>query len=250
MSELRNHIRQGFVLLLPVAVMVLPFGLAFSIAAQQAGLEDLAIVAMSMLVFAGASQFAALELWHSPVPWIPLALVVFAVNARHILMGASLYPALRQQPMAKRLLAIFLISDANWAFAMLQRHPVQQVGIVIGGGAALWVAWQFGTVAGLWIKTSQDTAYRFGLDAVMPLFFLILLFKQWAGRSDILPWVVAAAVAVTWQQLIGGHWYVLAGALAGGVIALFVPDHSEQRLLSTEAAGTDTTPEKNIHDSA
>ena len=90
MSELRDHVRQGFVILLPVAAMVLPFGIAFSVAAQQAGLEDLTIIAMSMLVFAGASQFAALELWQSPVPWIPLALVVFAVNARHILMGASL----------------------------------------------------------------------------------------------------------------------------------------------------------------
>ncbi|MAM87692.1 AzlC family ABC transporter permease [Allohahella sp. A8] len=247
MSELREHIQQGFVLLLPVAVMVLPFGLAFSVAAQQAGLEDLTIVAMSMLVFAGASQFAALELWHSPVPWIPLALVVFAVNARHILMGASLYPALSRQPLRKRLLAMFLITDANWAFAMLQRSPVRQVGIIIGGGLALWIAWQAGTIGGLWIKTSQDTAYSFGLDAVMPLFFLILLFKQWSGRSDLLPWCVAAVVAVSWQYFIGGHWYVLAGALAGGVVALVVPSEQES-LEKATAEAPESQADKDAHD--
>ena len=131
------------------------------------------------------------------------------------------------QPKRKRLLAIFLITDANWAFAMLQRNPVQQIGIVIGGGIALWIAWQFGTTAGLWITASPDTAYSFGLDAVMPLFFLILLFKQRVGRPDLLPWCVAGAVAIGWQQLIGGHWYVLAGALAGGVVALLIPDQSK-----------------------
>ena len=172
---------------------------------------------------------------------------MFAVNARHILMGASLYPALASQPLRKRLLAMFLISDANWAFAMLQRNPVQQVGVVIGGGVALWIAWQLGTVGGLWIKTSQDTAYSMGLDAVMPLFFLILLFKQWSGRSDLLPWCIAGAVAVSWQQFIGGHWYVLAGALAGGIVALFAPDG----LVSPEETGADIAgprEDKDAHD--
>lgn len=210
-------------MLLPIAVMVLPFGIAFSVAAQQAGLDSTEIVAMSMLVFAGASQFAALELWQSPVPWLPLALVVFAVNARHILMGASLYPVLRTLPWKRRLLAIGLITDANWAFSMLQTNPRQQAGTVIGGGAALWLAWQVGTAAGLWINATRESAAALGLDAVMPLFFLILLFKQWGGRPDLLPWIIAALVSVGWQHWLGGHWYVLAGALAGGVSALLLP---------------------------
>ncbi|WP_228709322.1 AzlC family ABC transporter permease [Raoultella terrigena] len=49
---------------------------------------------MSLLVFAGYAQFAALGLWGEPVPLVTLAATVFAINARHLLMGATLYPRL------------------------------------------------------------------------------------------------------------------------------------------------------------
>ena len=51
---------------------------------------------MSVAIYAGASQFAALDLWYAPLPLATLALTVLAVNARHILLGASLAPWLLQ----------------------------------------------------------------------------------------------------------------------------------------------------------
>ena len=46
---------------------------------------------MSVLVFSGAAQFAALDFWPGPVAFGSLALVVLALNARHIVMGAALW---------------------------------------------------------------------------------------------------------------------------------------------------------------
>ncbi|WP_234578498.1 AzlC family ABC transporter permease [Raoultella terrigena] len=57
---------------------------------------------MGLLVFAGYAQFAALGLWGEPVPLVTLAATVFAINARHLLMGATLYPWLRYLSPAKR----------------------------------------------------------------------------------------------------------------------------------------------------
>lgn len=76
----------------PVAIFVIPFGIAFGAAAIEKGLSAALAVLMSAFVFAGASQFAALDLWSSPMPYLMLALTVFAVNARHILLGAALPP--------------------------------------------------------------------------------------------------------------------------------------------------------------
>lgn len=76
----------GFTKLAPISLFVAVFGAAFGLAATQAGLSDSVIMAMSTLVFAGASQFAALELWGPDVSLLTLSITVFAINARQLLM--------------------------------------------------------------------------------------------------------------------------------------------------------------------
>ncbi|WP_232059218.1 AzlC family ABC transporter permease [Kineobactrum salinum] len=93
-------VRAGFWRLLPLSLFVAAFGLAFGLAGVQAGLSGLEIVVMSAAVFAGTAQFAALDLWGLEVPLLPLLATTFAINARMLLMGASLYPWLRQVPRA------------------------------------------------------------------------------------------------------------------------------------------------------
>lgn len=121
-SELHHFDRRmvwaGFRQLAPISIFVTLFGAAFGLAAVQTGLDDSVILAMSALVFAGASQFAALELWGTQVPLLTLMITVFAINARHLLMGATLYPWLRQLPPGRRYGVMLIASDANWAMAM------------------------------------------------------------------------------------------------------------------------------------
>lgn len=88
----------GFKHLMPISLFVIIFGIAFGLAAARTGLSEASSLAMSALVFAGASQFAVLEQWGDQVPLIPLVVTVFAVNARHLLMGATLFPWLRDLP--------------------------------------------------------------------------------------------------------------------------------------------------------
>jgi len=40
---------------------------------------------------------------------------------------------------------------------------------------------------------------------------------MWRGRSDVVPWAVAAAVAVLTARMLPGSWYILLGALGGGL---------------------------------
>lgn len=104
----------GFTKLAPISLFVAVFGAAFGLAATQAGLSDAVIVAMSTLVFAGAAQFAALELWGPEVSLLTLSITVFAINARHLLMGATLYPWLQHLSVRKRYGVMLVASDANW----------------------------------------------------------------------------------------------------------------------------------------
>ena len=97
-----EKVRAEFFRLLPISLFVVAFGAAFGLAAIQKGLEPLQAILMSTTVFAGASQFAAVDMWGSEVSLIPLMAVVFAINSRHLLMGASLYPMLRDVSPGRR----------------------------------------------------------------------------------------------------------------------------------------------------
>ncbi|MBC8651486.1 branched-chain amino acid ABC transporter permease [Pseudomonas sp. MTM4] len=215
----RHDVWAGFKQLTPISLFVVVFGLAFGLAAAQAGLDSYSIMLMSGLVFAGASQFASLELWGTHVPLVPLVVTVFAVNARHLLMGATLYQWLRQLPPSKRYAVMFVVSDANWAMSMQafgRNEP--GLGILFGGGLALWTFWVLGTWLGLYFGSAIHDPVSLGLDMVMGCFLLAMVV---GGKKDLrmaIVWIVAGCSSMLAYWYLPANSHVVAGALAGGIL--------------------------------
>jgi predicted branched-subunit amino acid permease len=173
---------------------------------------------MSGLVFAGASQYAALDQWTAHVSFVGLLLATLAVNARHLVLGATLHDYLASHAPLRRYAAAALISDANWAAT--QRAIVRgerDLGHLVGGGLVLWMAWVIGTFAGVTIGDSLGHLERFGVDVLMPAFFVCALIGMMNTRNDIPAWVVAGLVAGAASGLLPGQWAVIIGALSGGI---------------------------------
>lgn len=215
----RHNVWAGFKQLVPISLFVVVFGLAFGLAATQVGLDNSSIIAMSTLVFAGASQFAALELWDAQVAIVPLALTVFAINARHLLMGATLYPWLRHLPPTKRYGVMLVASDANWAMSMqafTRGEPA--MGLLFGGGIALWSFWILGTWLGLYFGSAIQDPVSLGLDMVMGCFLLAMVV---GGQKDLrifIIWIVAAVSSLMAYWYLPANSHVVVGALAGGIL--------------------------------
>lgn len=218
----RRMVWAGFRQLVPISLFVTLFGAAFGLAAVQAGLEGPVIVAMSTLVFAGASQFAALELWGPQVPLFTLVLTVFAINARHLLMGATLYPWLRHLPPAKRYGVMLIASDANWAMSMQALNRGQPgIGLLLGGGLALWSFWVVGTWLGIYFGGAIQDPKRLGLDMVMGCFLLAMVVGGEKNLRLLLIWAVAACASLLAYWYLPENSHTVVGALAGGMTGLF-----------------------------
>lgn len=212
--------RDGARRMAPIALFVLPFGLAFGAAAVAAGLSPEAAVGMSALVFAGAAQFAGLELWSDPPPLMSLALVALAVNARLAVMGAALAPWLNALSLGRRLLALASLTDANFADGRAAlRDGARDAGVLAGGGAALWLAWVSGTAAGAYAGASIGALEAFGLDLVMAAFFAAAVTGGLRSGGPVAPVVAGAAVAVATREVLPSGWHLIAAALAGGAVA-------------------------------
>jgi len=212
--------KSGALAIAPITPVIATFGMSFGVAATDAGLPAWTATAMSATVMAGGAQFAALELWHQPSPWLPLVLTVLAINSRHFLFGATLSGWLQQFRPRSRRLAVAVISDPSWALTDAAiREGQQDIGYLLGCGTGLWVSWVGGTIAGIaagdLLAEQIDT---FGLDTLLFTYFATLLVPRWAGRASVAPWIVAGAVAVYGRDVLPDGWNVIAAAACGGLI--------------------------------
>ena len=232
-----NEVWGGFKQLLPISLFVVVFGVAFGLAAAQTGLDDSASLLMSALVFAGASQFAALDLWGAQVPVVPLIVTVFAINARHLLMGATLYPWLRELPTAKRYGVMLVISDANWAMSMQAFNSGKSgIGLILGGGIALWAAWVLGSWLGVYFGSDIKDPVSLGLDMVMGCFLLAMVVGGQKNLRMLVIWSVAAASSLLAHRYLPENSHVVVGALAGGVLGAVWMEKKKRALIAQVTA--------------
>jgi 4-azaleucine resistance transporter AzlC len=214
-----NGVWRGCVEIAPIAAFIIPFGIAFGVAASAKGIAPEISIFMSFAICAGASQFAILDLWHAPLPLATLALTVLAVNARHILLGAALAPWLLRVPLLGRLAALLWLSDGSFAYTIAARERGElDAGILFGSGATMWLIWVASTGIGALAGSLLGDLSRFGFDAVMVTYFAAIVIGQWKGTKDLFPWLAAAAVAVIGTHVLPPGWHIIAGALAGGLV--------------------------------
>ena len=174
---------------------------------------------MSALLFSGATQFVVLGLWAAPLPVAAIVLTTLVVNLRYLLMGATLAPWFSGLSRLKAYGSVFFLADENWALALGERAKGRRdAAFLLGGGLAMMASWVVSTFVGRTVGGALEDPARWGLDFAFAAVFLALLVGLWRGRSDLLPWVVAAAVAVAGYLLLAGQWYVLLGGLAGSLV--------------------------------
>ncbi|MGH2472891.1 MAG: AzlC family ABC transporter permease [Candidatus Limnocylindria bacterium] len=171
-------------------------GTTFGVVARQAGLEPLEIVAMSLLVFAGASQFAMVQLFavSAPAPII-IASVLF-INLRHLLMATSLGPQLQRLPLARRLFAAFFLTDESFAMATGHlRRGGRSLAYYFTFAIALFVLWNLATVIGIVVGGAIGDPRRFGVDFAITATFIGIVVLAIRHRIDVVIAIVAAVVA-------------------------------------------------------
>lgn len=217
-----SRVRSEFFRLLPISLFVVAFGAAFGLAAVQKGLAPLEALLMSTMVFAGASQFATLDMWGPELAVLPMIAVVFAINSRHILMGASLYPMLRELPPWQRYGILVVLTDANWAVAAQDyQNGRRNLEVILGGGLALVLAWLTGTLLGAYFGSLLQHPENYGLDMVLGCFLLTMALGGRKSPRIIVAWVLSGAASMAAYRWLPPHTHVVVGALAGGVVGFF-----------------------------
>jgi 4-azaleucine resistance transporter AzlC len=199
----------------PVMVAAVPIGLLFGALAVAKGLSTLEVILMSALVFGGGAQFAAIETWTYPVPVAAITFATLLINARHVLMGASLAPKLKATRWQK-LVGFFFLTDEAWALAerRSRRRPVSSAYWFAVAGV-LPAAWVGSSAIGAMLGSLMGDPERFGADFAFTALFIGLIAGFGRGRVALVTIAVSAAVAAIVHLIVGAPWHVVSGALAG-----------------------------------
>lgn len=220
--------RLGMQMALPAMPGMVAFGLAVGATAARKGLTLLDSILMNIIVFAGAAQFVALEVWperFTAASIAALALLVLTVNARILLVTASLHPWLGRCPAWQVYPTLYITTDTSWLISMRYRgEGGSDVGILLGSSVVLALGWIVATTAGYLGGALAGDPKKIGLDLVMPVFFTAMLVPLWRGAWRAIPWVFAGAVALAVRYLFDGWLFISAGAVAGCVLGGLIND--------------------------
>ena len=217
----------GARLALPSLPGLVAFALAFGAGSVQKGQTVWESLALSVFVAAGTAQLISLELWRDG--WtlgalLTIAAVTATVNARFILMGASLQPWMRGLPRPVQGFGMFFLFEASWLVA--EKHRAEggrDFGVFLGAGLLSWLVWIAATVPGYQLGRLIADPKVYGLDLVLPCFLVSIAVMLWRGpRRSGLPWAIAALVAVATQALVPGYVFIVAGSLAGALAGALV----------------------------
>lgn len=213
------EVRRGALNFLPVAISIAAYGLVWGVLAGQQGISLAEVALMSGLVFAGASQFVALDMWRpDALPFLSIVVATLIVNLRLVLMSATMRPVVAHLPPFRALATMFLVSDETWAMTMAERdRSGAGLAFFLGTGLMCWLSWLASTLVGRLIGSLIDDPTALGLDFAFTATFIALLLGMWKGRGDLVPWIAGALVAVLVSQFVEGNWYIIAGGLAGSL---------------------------------
>src|SRR5215208_6325430 len=202
-SSLSSDARDGLRDIAPVMIAAAPIGGLFGAIAASKGLSVAEVALMSTLVFAGGAQFAAIELWSYPVPVAAILFSTLLVNARHVLMAASLAPKTHGFSSAQRYLGFFFLTDEAWALA--ERRGLARTvtpAYWFACAAVLPASWIGSSIAGAALGAFLGDPKRFGAG-----------FDK--GRITAATVAASGGTAALAHVTLGPPWHVLAGAFAG-----------------------------------
>lgn len=214
--------RSGLVTALPIAMGYFPIAFAFGVAATGAGVSVAEAFALSLIIYAGASQFLALALITSGAPVLVAAFTLIAMNLRHVLYGPALLKAAGEAASTRQAWAwAWGLTDEVFGAALgeIARGRRFSEPFMFGLGLGAYVSWLAGTLVGALAGGGALAGWptvQAGLSFMLPALFLSLLLSI-LTRPQVPVIAVAGLATVAGTLAVSGTAGILAGMVAGAV---------------------------------
>jgi len=211
-----SALRRGAAAALPLQLATAPFGLIFGALATQAGLDLTQAMSMTVIVVAGASQLAAVQLMADNAPaWLAIATGA-VVNLRMAMYSASIAPYWKGVNLRTRAISAFLLHDQAYALSIRryvdapEEDAAARIGFFLGVGVVSVIAWTAGSLAGALVGARLPEAWA--LEFAVPITFIAVLAPLLRDAAHVAAAIIASAAALAFAPLPLGSGLIVAAA--------------------------------------
>lgn len=142
-----KQVIEGCIAAVPIMIGYIPVALAFGILCKNFNIRLLDSFMFSAAVYAGASQFMALDLIKNGLTIGQIILATFLLNLRHFMMSASLAVKIGVKRRSVLPFLAFGITDETFSVASITKEK-PGAAFMLGLEGASYSTWVLGTVAG------------------------------------------------------------------------------------------------------
>lgn len=212
MSQFKMGVYDG----LSIALGYMPVALAFGLLAKSTGLSFIEAALMSILVYAGAAQYVALNLIALGTGGFAIILTTFLINIRHLLLTASLTEKVEKASRRTKALYAFWVTDETFSVAAT-KEGIVATSYMFGLGIIAYMSWVSSTAIGYAVGASLPEELQQSMGFALYAMFIGLLVPSFKKQRKI---IVLACIAAILNSIFTfllppqfGGWAIVAATL-------------------------------------
>ncbi len=213
-SENAKQTINGFIDTVPLGISTSIYGLVYGVMAANAGLNIFETIAMSVFVFAGASQMTAVQMIAIGSGALSIILTVFIINLRHFLMAASLAPYLKNESVTKKMITSFFMTDESYAvtYSQFQKEPPTS-SYFLGSGLNIYLFWGSSGAVGYFFGNLISAQMSYVFDFAFVAAFIGMIVPMVKTKPAVVTVLVSAVISIVGSLYIPGKWYIIIAGL-------------------------------------
>lgn len=207
--KMKKALKAAFPVTIPVMIGYISVGIAFGLLFQKSGYNFWWALFMSITVYAGSTQFIAINLLTSGAGLIEIALMTLFVNIRHMFYGLSFIEEFKTMGKKKPYM-IFSLTDETYSLLCSTKAPEG-----INNNLFLFcisflnqIYWVIGSLIGS-IAGSLITFNTKGIDFAMTALFVVIFVEQWVSYKSHLPVLIGASATILSLLIFGTNNLIL-----------------------------------------
>ena len=225
-----RRIKEGCISGLPIIIGYFPVAMAFGLLAKNINISFTDSCFFSIFVFAGASQFMALDLIKAGISMWDIILATFLLNLRHFMMSASLSVRIKEMKKAFLPFIAFGITDETFSVSSMKKEN-PDAPFLLGLHGVSYFSWVAGTITGYLVGSFLPTSVQSSLGIGLYALFAALLVPEIKKSSEIQILSATAAIVyitISYLKLLPSGWSLIATIiLASAAGVLFIKEKEE-----------------------
>lgn len=223
-KNIKNKVKEAMVTGLPIVIGYFPIAMAFGLLSKNTFISFRDTSLLSMVVYAGASQFMALDLIGAGVTWANIILATFLLNLRHMMMTASLAVEFKSIPKKFLPLVAFGITDETFSLISFNRGKIS-LPFVLTINIMAYCSWLSGTMVGYLVGEILPQSLQSSLSIGLYAMFAALLSPEARKSKDVLIISIIAAIIyimLFYSNIFTSGWDIIIGIIISSALGVVI----------------------------